>query len=106
MNGRRLLVALSAAVLTIGLASPAQAQTKAAPAKKGQQTRAEPKQAGGKKPAPRKVVRLEEMRVEGRVQKPQALFLMPRANVNPAAEQDRTESFLPKALEAVQKDPF
>ncbi len=106
MNGRRLLVALSAAVLTIGLPSPAHAQNKAAPAKKGQVSQSEPKQPGGKKPAPRKVVRLEEMRVEGRVQKPQAMFLMPRANVNPGAEPDRSESFLPKAVEAVEKDPF
>jgi hypothetical protein len=106
MNGRRLLVALSAAVLTIGLASSAHAQTKAAPGKKGQEKQAQAKQAGEKKPAGRKVLRLEEMRVEGRVQKPQAMFLMPRANVNTAAEQDRTESFLPKAKDAVDKDPF
>ncbi len=106
MNGRRLLVALFAAVLTIGLPSPTHAQSKPAAAKKGQVTQAQPKQAEGKKPAPRKVVRLEEMRVEGRVQKPQAMFLMPRANVNPGAEPDRTESFLPKAVEALQKDPF
>ncbi len=109
MNGRRLLVAFSAAVLTIGLPCLAHAQTKAAPAKKGQVTQSEPKQpkqSAGKKPAPRKVVRLEEMRVEGRVQKPQAMFLMPRANVNPGAEPDRSESFLPKAMEAVEKDPF
>jgi len=45
------------------------------------------------------------MRVEGRVQKPQALFLMPRANVN-SGEQDRSESFLSKTKEAVEKDPF
>ncbi len=106
MNGRRLLVALSAAVLTIGLASSAHAQAKGAPAKKAQQNQAQAKQAGEKKPAGRKVLRLEEMRVEGRVQKPQAMFLMPRANVNTAAEQDRNESFLPKAKDAVDKDPF
>ncbi len=122
MNARRLLVAFSAAMLTIGLPSPAHAQGKAAPARKAQVAQSQPKQpkkvgakapaqpeprqAGGKKPAPRKVVRLEEMRVEGRVQKPQAMFLMPRANVNPGAEPDRSESFLPKAMEAVEKDPF
>ena len=51
------------------------------------------------------MLRLEEMRVEGRVQKPQALFLMPRASVN-SGEQDRTESFLPKAKQALDEDPF
>jgi hypothetical protein len=51
------------------------------------------------------VVRLEELRVEGRIQKPQALMLMPRASVAPA-EPDRTESFLSKVKDATQKDPF
>jgi hypothetical protein len=112
MNGRRLLVALSAAVLTISQASPALAQAKAAPGKRGAAL-AQPKKAGEKpagdkekKPAGRRVLRLEEMRVEGRVQKPQALFLMPRAGVTTGSEPDRTESFLPKAKDAVEKDPF
>jgi hypothetical protein len=104
MNGRRLLVALFAAVLTIGSSSPAWGQAKTLP-KKGQEKQAPAKPAGGKKAEPRKVLRLEEMRVEGRVQKPQALFLMPRASVN-SGEQDRTESFLPKAKDALDKDPF
>jgi hypothetical protein len=104
MSGRRLLVALFAGVLTIGVASPAHAQSKAAPSK-GREAQVQPKQPGGKKAAPRKVVRLEEMRVEGRVQKPQAMFLMPRASVS-SGEQDRSESFLPKAKDAVERDPF
>ncbi len=106
MTGRRLLVALSTAVLTIALAPPAGAQTKTPPAGKGQEARVEAKRSEGKKPVARKVVRLEEMRVEGRVQKPQAMFLMPRASVNPGTEQDRAESFLPKAKDAVERDPF
>ncbi|HET6440056.1 MAG TPA: hypothetical protein VFG59_18465 [Anaeromyxobacter sp.] len=104
MTGRRLLVALSTAVLTIGLGSETLAQSRAAD-KKGRETQSPALPAGEKKPAPRKVLRLEEMRVEGRVQKPQALFLMPRANVN-SGEQDRSESFLSKTKEAVEKDPF
>jgi len=115
MSVRRLLVALSAAVLTIGLAAPALAKEAPLP-KKGQgspvpgqeqkaQKPAPAQQGGDKKPAARKVVRLEEMRVEGRVQKPQALFVMPRASVE-SGEQDRTESFLPEAEDAVKRDPF
>ena len=104
MSWRRLLVALSAAVLTIGLGSEAGAQSRAAQ-RKGQEPAAPASPAGEKKPVPRKVLRLEEMRVEGRVQKPQALFLMPRANVN-SGEQDRSESFLSKTKDAVGKDPF
>jgi hypothetical protein len=89
MTVLRLLVALSAAMLTI-IASPARAQS-----------------AGGKKKqeAPRKILRLEEMKVEGRIQKPQAMFLMPRANLN-YGELDRTEPLLPKVTRAVEKDPF
>ena len=85
----RILVALSGAVLTI-FASPARAQS-AADKKKA--------------PTPRKILRLEEMKVEGRIQKPQAMFLMPRANLN-YGELDRTEPFLPKVKKAVEKEPF
>jgi len=91
MKDLRALVALFAAVLTIGLATPARAQT--AP------------DAKNKKAAPRKILRLEEMKIEGRIQKPQAMFLMPRANLN-IGELDRFEPFLPKVTQAVQKAPF
>ena len=63
---------------------------------------AQPKQ---KRPTPRKVLRLEEMKVEGRIQKPQAMFLMPRANLN-YGDLDRSEPFVPKVLKAVEKEPF
>jgi hypothetical protein len=45
------------------------------------------------------------MKVEGRIQKPQAMFLMPRANLN-YGELDRSEPFLQKVTQAVQKAPF
>jgi hypothetical protein len=61
--------------------------------------------AKDKKAAPRKILRLEEMKVEGRIQKPQAMFLMPRANLN-YGELDRSEPFLPKVVQALQKAPF
>jgi hypothetical protein len=107
MTGRRSLVALSVAVLTIGVAAPAGAQTAQVPRKaQGQAAAAAAKApAAAPKPAGRKVVRLEEMRVEGRIQKPQALMLMPRASVA-SGEADRNESFLPKVKDAVKKDPF
>jgi hypothetical protein len=84
----RILVALSAAMLTI-FASSAWAQS------------AEDK----KKQAPKKILRLEEMKVEGRIHKPQAMFLMPRANLN-YGELDRSEPLLPKVTKAVEKEPF
>ncbi|MGC3996573.1 MAG: hypothetical protein QM767_03180 [Anaeromyxobacter sp.] len=96
MKEIRLLVALSAAVLTI-VASPAWAQSAAG----------KPAQAGAqRKAAQRKVLRVEELKVEGRVQKPQAMFLMPRANVNAGEERDRSESFVSEVKSAVEKDPF
>lgn len=88
MKSGRLLVALSGAVLTI-FATSAHAQT-AADKTKG---------------APRKILRLEEMKVEGRIQKPQAMFLMPRATLN-YGDLDRSEPFLPKVKKAVEKEPF
>lgn len=90
MTTRRLLVALSAAVLTI-VASPARAQSAPDRDKKGQ--------------APRKILRLEEMKVEGRIHKPQAMFLMPRANLN-YGDLDRSDPPLPKVTRAVEKEPF
>jgi len=88
MTKVRVLVALSAAVLTI-FAVPARAQSA----------------ADKKKAAPRKILRLEEMKVEGRIQKPQAMFLMPRATLN-YGDLDRSEPFLPKVTRAVEKEPF
>jgi hypothetical protein len=90
MTRLRVLVALSAAVLTIVFASPARAQS-----------------AADKKKAatPRKILRLEEMKVEGRIQKPQAMFLMPRASLS-YGDLDRAEPLLPKVTKAVEKDPF
>ena len=84
----RMLVALSAAMLTI-FAVPARAQSA----------------ADKKKQAPRKILRLEEMKVEGRIQKPQAMFLMPRATLN-YGDLDRIEPLLPKVTRAVEKEPF
>lgn len=90
------LVALAGAMLTIVLATPARVD--AAPP-------ADTAANKNKKAAPTKILRLEEMKVEGRIQKPQAMFLMPRANLN-LGELDRSEPFLPKVSRAVTKSPF
>ena len=92
MTAQRSLVALALAMLTIGSSSAAWAQS----------TRREPPP---KRPNAKKVVRLEEMKVEGKIQKPQAMFLMPRANLN-YGDLERTDSALPKSVEAAEKDPF
>jgi hypothetical protein len=92
MKSIRALVTLSAAVLTI-VATPAGAQT------------APRTTAAAKKEVPRKVLRLEELKVEGKIQKPQAMFLMPRANLN-FGELDRSETLVNKVTRAVEKAPF
>jgi len=94
----RSLVALAGAMLTISAVLPGPAF--AAPPEK-----AGAKAATARKGAPTRVLRLEEMKVEGRIQKPQAMFLMPRANMN-VGELDRSEPMLPKVSQAVTKPPF
>jgi hypothetical protein len=91
MTVLRLLVALAAGVLTMAAPSPARGQAATPEARK--------------KAAPRKVLRAEEMKVEGRIQKPQAVFLMPRANPD-RGNLEMGGSFLPKVGQATEKDPF
>lgn len=56
--------------------------------------------------APKKrVIRLDEISVEGRIQKPQAFFLLQRASLNYQGL-DRKESFLPKISRTIEQDPF
>ncbi len=89
MTRRRLLVAVFAAMLTI-VAVPARAQSV-----RDRRRRA----------APRKILKLEELKVEGRIRKPQAMFLMPRANLS-YDELDRFDPLLPKVTGAVKREPF
>jgi hypothetical protein len=72
---------------------------------KGEPATGEARVIDKKKVAPTKILRLEELKVEGRIQKPQAMFLMPRANLN-IGELDRAESLLPKVSQALSKPPF
>ncbi len=53
----------------------------------------------------KKVIRLETITVEGRIQKPQAFYILQRSNLN-FSELERVESFLPKVVKTVEKDPF
>ena len=63
---------------------------------------------GQEAPAPakkKKVIRLEAITVEGRIQKPQAFYILQRSNLN-FDELNRGESFLPKVVKSVDKEPF
>ena len=59
-------------------------------------------------PAPakkKKVLRLEALTVEGRIQKPEAMYILQRSQLN-FEELNRAESFLPKVEKSVEADPF
>lgn len=58
--------------------------------------------SSGKK---KKVIRLDALTVEGRIQKPQAFYILQRSNLN-FEELNRTESFIPKVEKSVENDPF
>ncbi len=57
------------------------------------------------KKAPRKVIRLEAITVEGRIQKPQAMYILQRSNLS-FDDLNRTESFVPKVEKSVEQEPF
>jgi hypothetical protein len=85
MTARRLALALMAILATAALAQ----EKAAAPAKSGR----------------KKVIRLDAITVEGRIQKPQAFYILQRSQLN-FEELNRTDSFLPKVVKSVEKDPF
>ncbi len=53
----------------------------------------------------RKVIRLEAIKVEGRIQKPQAFYILQRSSLN-FEEIDVKRSFLPKVLKSIELSPF
>lgn len=53
----------------------------------------------------KKVIRLDAITVEGRIQKPQAFYILQRSNLN-FDELNRAETFIPKVEKSVEKDLF
>ena len=51
------------------------------------------------------LLRLEAITVEGRIQKPQAFYILQRSNLS-FEELNRSDSFIPKVIRSVEKDPF
>ena len=56
-------------------------------------------------PKKKKVIRLDALTVEGKIQKPQAFYILQRSQLN-FEELNRTDSFLPKVIKSVDRDPF
>ncbi len=62
--------------------------------------------SGGAAPVKKKkVLRLDVMTVEGRIQKPQAFYILQRSSLN-FDELNRAETFIPKIEKSVEKDAF
>ena len=53
----------------------------------------------------KKVIRLDAITVEGRIQKPQAFYILQRSTLN-FDELNRAETFIPKVEKSVEKDAF
>jgi hypothetical protein len=51
------------------------------------------------------VIRLDTLTVEGRIQKPQAFYILQRSNLS-FEELSRPESFISKISKSVEKDPL
>lgn len=51
------------------------------------------------------VIRLEELKIEGRVQKPEAFYILPRSNLNYEGL-EREQSFLPRVKSTLEKAPL
>lgn len=53
----------------------------------------------------KKVIKLDTLTVEGRIQKPEAFYVLPRSNLS-FDELSKPENFVPKIEKSVEKDPF
>jgi hypothetical protein len=53
----------------------------------------------------KKVIRLDALTVEGRIQKPQAFYILQRSQLN-FDELNRAESFIPKVEKSIEKEAF
>ena len=58
-----------------------------------------------KRPHAPKVIELEEIKIEGRVQKPNAFYILNRSNIGYEVMELRT-SFVQEVVRAVRRDPF
>ena len=113
MNCRQAaLVVLLAIAVTAGVVvapSAAAAQPAAAAPAAGDGAAPAPRPAPpAAKPAPRQgggIIRLDEEVIEGRIQKPEAFYILQRSNLN-YESLELKRSFIPNILESVKKDPF
>jgi hypothetical protein len=53
----------------------------------------------------KRVIRIQETRIEGRIQKPQAFYILQRSNLN-FEGLELKNSFVPKIIKSVDQAPF
>ena len=53
----------------------------------------------------KKVIKLDTLTVEGRIQKPEAFYVLPRSNLS-FDDLSKPENFVPEIEKSVKKDPF
>ncbi|RKH50907.1 hypothetical protein [Corallococcus aberystwythensis] len=87
-------------LLLLAAARPSWAEDPASTKKAADATAPAP---AAKKPA--KAIHLEAIKVEGRIQKPEAFYFLDRSKPS-FDDLNRTESFVPKVVQSVQQDPF
>ncbi len=92
------------ALLLLLAAAPVLAQDTATPKQAQGESQGEAKTAQ-KDTKKRKVIRLDAITVEGRIQKPQAFYILQRSNLE-FDELHEAESFAPKVVKSVEKEPF
>ena len=95
-----LRAAIAASALCVLLATPS-ARAEDPPAA---EAKASPSPSPSSKKE-KKVLRLEEFTVEGRIQKPQAFFILQRGTITFDGG-EKKDSFLPKIQKSCEKDPF
>ncbi len=94
------ILALALLALAAGPVRAQNAPAAAAPATEGTKVKVE-KGAGGKK-----VSRItEEIRIEGKIQKPEAFFFYQKSTIN-YDWQELKQDFIPKILDSVSRSPF
>jgi hypothetical protein len=65
----------------------------------------DPPPAGRSRRGPQRVIRLEEITIEGRIQKPNAFFVLQRSNLGFAVLDLRT-TFVQEIVRSVGREPF
>ena len=58
-----------------------------------------------RRPRAGRTITLDVTRIEGRIQKPQAFYILQRSNLN-FEGLELKRSFVPKSIESVEKEPF